>query len=109
MEYKGKTYNNLYELKARLPKLAQELLEVFGEGDWVDNEIEVYPTIKDFAKYELTDGWYVNFRFANYNGAPDPFEFIDVKAFGNELVKTMDKGTYYLLKHKKVVVTSWGW
>lgn len=73
------------------------ILEKFGdyvETDEYMNEcpIYLYPTYEDFGGYELEDGWYSNSLIfkTDYNGAPNPFDYIDTFELGKDLVSTSD-------------------
>ena len=109
MDYNYETFNNLEELKVTYPELAKELLEMFQDGDWVFEELYVYPTLEDYTRYELTDGWYADSVKDNYNGAPNPFDYIDLYALGDALSESWDDSINYLSEDNKVVATSHGW
>lgn len=106
----GTVYNDFDEFKERQPQLAAELLETFGKGEWQDNALYVYDDVEDFADYELTEGWYANsFSNQDYNGAPDPLDFIDLRALGAELVSTWDESCHYQANGGKIVTTDYDW
>lgn len=45
--YESKCYDNFLKLKEEKPKLAALLVSEHGEGEWMDEELYVYPTIQD--------------------------------------------------------------
>lgn len=104
-------YNSFEELKADKPELAQELLDVFGKGEWQESNLSVYDTLEDFAYYELTEGWYIDNHFdkQDYNGAPNPIDYIDLEALGEALVESGDESFTYRTEGDKVITTDWGW
>ncbi|WPU43558.1 hypothetical protein [Limosilactobacillus reuteri] len=104
-------YNSFAELKADKPELAQELLDVFGKGEWQESNLSVYDTLEDFAYYELTEGWYLDNHLdkQDYNGAPNPIDYIDLEALGEALVESGDESCIYRTEGDQVVTTDWGW
>ena len=104
-------YNSFEELKADKPELAQELLEVFDKGEWQESNLSVYDTLEDFAYYELTEGCYIdnNLVDQDYNGAPNPIDYIDLEALGEALVESGDESCIYRTEGDQVVTTDWGW
>lgn len=109
MDYNYETFKDLEDLKETYPELAKELLEMFQDGDWIFEQLYVYPTLEDYTKYELTDGWYADSFKDNYNGAPNPFDYIDLSALGDVLSGSWDDSINYLSEDNKVVATSHGW
>ena len=106
-----KEFKNFNELKKDNPSLAKELLEMFDGGEWQENELYVYESLADYAHYELTEGWYADKHLGqkDYNGAPNPIDFIDLKALGLQLSRTWDESIHYLTKENWVVETGYGW
>ena len=104
-------YNSFEELKADKPELAQELLDVFGKGEWQESNLSVYDTLEDYAYYELTEGWYIDNHLdeQDYNGAPNPIDYIDLEALGEALVENGDASCTYRTEGDQVVTTDWGW
>lgn len=104
-------YDNLGELRTAHPDLAQELLEEFGNGEWEEEQLYVYESLEDYAYYELTEGWYADKHLDqnDYNGAPDPLDFIDLKALGLQLSHTWDESICYRTENDWVVETDCGW
>lgn len=105
-----KIFDNLKQLEKSYPKLSTELLQNFDMGDWVNDHLFIYNSIEDFAKYELAEGWYADkINNTDYNGAPDPFDYIDMTEFGNALKETWDNSLYFESKTGKIIATNYGW
>lgn len=105
-----KIFDNLKQLEKSYPKLSTELLQNFDIGDWVNEQLFIYNSIEDFAKYELSEGWYADkFNNTDYNGAPDPFDYINMTEFGNALKEAWDNSIYFESKTGKIIVTNYGW
>ena len=102
-------FNNFKELMEYDSELAQDLLKEKCEGEWQDVEIYYHATIEDYAEYELYDGWYADTFKNDYNGAPDPLDFINLKEFGESLADSWDDGTNYKTSHGEVLQTPYGW
>lgn len=111
-EYDGVWYDNFDELQKDKPALAKELLDNIDQGAWQDDQLYVYATVEDYAYYELTEGWYASLNMnaqIDYHGAPDPLDFIDLKALGKRLAGTWDDSCYYKSSKGEVVSTGYGW
>ena len=110
-EYASIWYDNFDELKQYNPSLAKELLEQFDNGEWQKNQLFVYESLEDYAYYELTEGWYADKHLdqKDYNGAPNPIDFIDLKALGLQLSRTWDESMHYLTRDNWIVETNYGW
>ena len=106
-----KEFKNFNELEKDNPSLAKELLEMFDEGEWQENELYVYESLADYAYYELTEGWYIDNHLdkQDYNGAPNPIDYIDLEALGEALVENGDESCIYRTEGDQVVTTDWGW
>ena len=104
--YEIKTYDNLEELKQENKELVERLLKEFDEGDWSDNQLYVYPSLEDFAKYEVEDGWYSNSIKEDYNGAPDLLDYVDFESLGNALKDSWDDSCYYHDEETDCVVST---
>lgn len=104
--YEIKTYDNLEELKQENEELVERLLEEFDEGDWSDNQLYVYSSLEDFAKYEVEEGWYSGAIKEDYNGAPDLFDYIDYESLGNALKDSWDDSCYYYDEESDCVVST---
>lgn len=110
-EYASTWYDDSNDLKQDNPSLAEELVEEFGDGEWQENQLFVYESLEDYAYYELTEGWYANLGLdkADYNGAPNPLDFIDLKALGNALSRSWDESCHYVSTNGEIVETDYGW
>ena len=102
-------FNNFKELMEYDSELAQELLKENGKGRWQEEEIYYHATIEDYAEYELYDGWYADIFKDDYNSAPDPLDFINLKEFGNALANSWDYSINYKTSHGEVLQTPYGW
>ena len=103
------TFNNFKELMEYDSELAQDLLKEKGKGKWQEEEIYYHVTIEDYAEYELYDGWYADTFRDDYNGAPDPLDFINLKEFGESLANSWDHGKNYKTSHGEVLQTAYVW
>lgn len=109
MDYQYTRYDNFEELKEAESELAAQLLEEVNEGEWMNGQLYVYPDIEEFAKYELSEGWYINHNFdGDYNGAPNPFNYIDMDAFGTALENSWDDSCNINIGGR-IVTTDYGW
>ena len=104
--YDIKTYENLENLKEDNKELAERLLEEFAEGDWSDNQLYVYLSLEDFAKYEVEEGWYSGAIKEDYNGTPDLLDYIDYEALGSALKDSWDDSCYYYDEETDFVVST---
>lgn len=103
-------FDDFAEFSESLPEVAAALLEEVGEGEWQEDQICYYPSIEDFAEYELTEGWYVDCGLGDrdYNGAPNPMDYIDLKALGEALLNSGDSSVQWT-DWDCVVTTGYGW
>ena len=102
-----KSYTELFE---RDEELAKELIEKVGSGEWQENEIYYYEDEEEFAEYELTEGWYADLRLdRDYNGAPNPLDYIDLSGLGNALVRNWDDSCNFRASTGEILTTSCGW
>ena len=104
--YEIKTYDNLEELKQENKELVERLLKEFDEGDWSDNQLYVYPSLEDFAIYEVEEGWYSEAIKEDYNGDPNLLDYIDYEALGNALKDSWDDSCYYYDEETDYVVST---
>lgn len=108
--YMYKVFSEFQELKDFDEKLAEELLKEVGKGDWQKNLIMYYPSIEDYAEYELTDGWYAELDFErDFNGAPNPLNHINMTSLGESLSNNWDTSCYFLTREEGVISSSHGW
>ena len=91
LDCKYKVYANFEYLKEDKPKLAAMLLREYGEGDWMDEDLYVYPTIQDFAKFEFLEGMYAGVLgqmedvMIEFN-LPNFLDYVDFKKLGVALL-----------------------
>ena len=104
-------YDDFKDLKKDEPELAKELLEERDNDNWQNNPIYKFECVEDFAYYELTDGWYANTITAaqDFNGAPNPLDYVDLTKLGNALVNTWDESIYFLASAGEILGTECGW
>lgn len=112
-DYNYTIYENFHDLQTKKPNEAAILLEEFGQDDYMNEQIYVYDTLNDYAKYETTDGWYayrINQEDMNFHGAPNLFDYIDYESLGNALTSSWDESMhYYHEETNKVFVTTHRW
>lgn len=105
-----KIYKNYNELLDDNNSLASELLNDKGKGTWQAEEIYSHSDIQSFAEYELTEGWYINLNIdRDFNGAPNPLDFIDLEELGNALVRNWDNSCHFKSDNGEVLQTGYGW
>lgn len=105
-----KTFKNFNDLENQNKKLAKELLSERMGGEWQNDEIHYFTDKKEFAKYEVSEGWYaLSNQLNDFNGAPNLFEYIDYSALGNELISVWDESTNFISDNGQVLTTSCGW
>lgn len=81
------------------------------ERPWMSHELIVYPTEYDFGLYQLDDGLYKVFNFADndYGFLPDPIDFIDMNLFGKRLAEVFDnEGDRYIYLQDCVIESPYG-
>lgn len=103
------SFNNFDELMIAMPKLAAEIDDYSANTDWKNEPIYVYKDLTAFAKYELTEGWYIEHNLSlddDYNGAPNPLDFIDWESFSQALSEDWDGRLHFLSLSGYVVETS---
>lgn len=102
-------YENYKELLEQKPVIAK-LEEEVGTGKWQNNELYYYEDLENYAEYELTEGWYVSLNLdREYNGAPNPMDFINLEALGEALSESWDESCHYLTENGEVITTDYGW
>lgn len=114
MNYEVKDFNNLKELKKFDKKLVKRLLEYVdsNETEWQEDYLYFYPTLEDYAKYEVFEGWYADLvgGMDNTNGAPKLSLYLDFKTLGVDLAKSWDDSCHYYDEETGcVITTSYGW
>lgn len=113
MSYEYENYDNLEQLEKVDPKLANELSWYAWSEDWKNEDFLVFPNEVEFAKYELEDGAYEELGLevvqgTEYEGAVNPFNYIDYKRLADDLIKNWDRSLYYESDEGKIVRTSYG-
>lgn len=113
MSYEYEIYDNLDQLKKVDQKLADELIKYSWSEDWKNEDFIVFPNEIEFAKFELEDGWYEELGLVikkgiSYKGAVNPFNYINYKKLGDDLIKEWDSSLYYASDEGKIVRTSYG-
>lgn len=104
------TYQNWYDLEKGNPVLATELLENFGEGEWQNNIMNLFDNLADFAKHEITDGWYSGANLdRDWNGAPSLINFIDYESLGIALERAWDDSDVFKFSNEQVIFAPYGW
>ncbi|MDT0700413.1 hypothetical protein [Staphylococcus chromogenes] len=111
MYYDMKNFANSEELKNEDLQSYKDLINDVGAGSWQNDEIQLYESIEDFAKYEILHGWYNLYDKVNadYNGAPNLYDYIDFEELGYDLIQKWDSTLYFLTSENKVLTTSYGW
>ena len=100
-----KTFNNFKELMEYDSELAQELLKEKGKGKWQEEEI-YYESIEDFAEYSA---WYANTVKDDYDGTPNPLDFINLEEFGKALIGNWNDSVYYKTSNDEILRTAYEW
>lgn len=120
--YHCKIFENFSEFLESDTRLAMKLIYRLGlehsaesqlsvEQPWTNHELIVYPTECDFGLYQLQDGLYKVFNFADndYGFLPDPIDFIDMNLFGKRLAEVFDnEGDRYLRAWDYVIESPYG-
>lgn len=97
-------YENLEELRDTDEELANEITYKFGEGSWENEEILVWSDTTEFAKYEVSEGWYASITMDDdFNGAPNLYDYIDYEALGEALSYSWDSSVCSLGNNGQVV------
>lgn len=114
MNYEVKDFNNLKELKKFDKNLVKRLLEYVNSNqtEWQENWLYLYPTLEDFAQYEVFEGWYAcnGVNIDKTNGAPQLSLYLDFETLGQALANSWDESCYYYDEETGYVIsTSYGW
>ena len=87
-------YENFKDMKDNNPELAERLLNMVGKGDWQDYQLVCYEDTGEFARYEVSDGWYSDlglYDCSDFNGAPNLYDYIDFDSLGEDLLNSADE------------------
>ena len=96
LNYNYTTYD---DLAIKQPELGRRLVKKYGkDGSWMHNPLTVYPTVRDYAIYEVLEDKYalpfheneyaislVDVNFNKYH-LPNLFDYIDYNSLGHDLV-----------------------
>lgn len=105
-------YENFEELLNDKPKLAKELLDEIGEGEWQNENIQYFVDTEEFAVYEIEEGWYADLGISSessYDGAPNLMDYIDIDSLGEVLSNSWDESMYFKSSTGEVIKTYYGW
>ena len=101
--YTVQIYENIEELKDINENLAEQLICVFDEDTLKESEIFIYPSLEDFAKYEVEDLFCPVLFSKNYN-ILNLLESIDYNVLGGKLKANWDENSHYYEEDTDTVV-----
>ena len=101
--YTVQIYENIEELKDINENLAEQLICVFDEDTVKESEIFIYPSLEDFAKYEVEDLFCPVLFLKNYN-ILNLLESIDYNVLGGKLKANWDENSHYYEEDTDTVV-----
>ena len=101
--YTVQIYENIGELKEINENLIEKLTYVFDENTLKESEIFIYPTLEDFAKYEVEDLFCPGLFSKNYN-ILNLLESIDYNGLGGKLKANWDENSHYYEEETDTVV-----
>ena len=101
--YTVQIYENIEELKDINENLAEQLICVFDEDTLKESEIFIYPSLEDFAKYEVEDLFCPVLFSKNYN-ILNLLESIDYNVLGGKLKANWDENLHYYEEDTDTVV-----
>lgn len=96
--YSYEHFKNLEELNKKYPKVAKRLLEftVIPDGEWTEDEIFLYHSPEDFAKYEVEDGWFSNSIAENIRPhLPHLNDHINFTTLAEDFMRSWDETQHY--------------
>ncbi|EHS7170778.1 hypothetical protein KWC93_001703 [Staphylococcus pseudintermedius] len=96
-----KYYNSILELKEELNEEMQKEIDNFDLNN--ETPITLFIDKQEFAEYELSDGWYYDLFKSDYNGAPNPLDFIDYDEFSDALINSWDDNMHILLSNNNIL------
>ena len=102
--YTAQIYENIEELKEINENLVEQITYVFDEETLKDSEILIYPSLEDFAKYEVEDLFCRGLLLKNYKETPDLLECIDYNVLGEKLKANWDENSHYYEEETDTVV-----
>ena len=101
--YTVQIYEDIEELKEINENLAKQLSYVFDENTLKESEIFIYPSLEDFAKYEVEDLFCPVLFSKNYN-ILNLLESIDYNVLGGKLKANWDENSHYYEEETDTVV-----
>ena len=101
--YTVQIYKNIEELKEINENLVEQITSVFNEKTLKDSEILIYPSLEDFAKYEVEDLFCPGLFSKNYN-ILNLLECIDYNVLGEKLKANWDESSHSYEEETVIVV-----
>lgn len=103
-DYDVEIFYDFKSFSQALPEIAKRFSEEMDCSN-IDY-INLYPTLEDYAIYEVEDGWYSCSlqNQSDFRGAPNPFNFIDYEKLGEALESTWDESTHWYDPVSKCVI-----
>lgn len=102
--YTVQIYKNIDELRDINENLVEQITYVFDEKTLKESEILIYPSLEDFAKYEVEDLFCRGLLLKNYKETPDLLECIDYNVLGEKLKANWDESLHYYEEETDTVV-----
>lgn len=87
-------YENFKDMKDNNPELAENLLNMVGQGDWQNYQLVCYEDAGEYAEHEVSDGWYAQLElneWSTFDGAPNLYNYIDFDSLGVDLLNSADE------------------
>lgn len=106
LEVDYKTYVDFEDFRRQRPRLAKQLVDIVGEDYWMEDYIFVYESVAEYAKYEVTEGWYYNILGGfedRLSGLANILNYVNFSRFGDDLVKTLDESKCCIVGTKVIV------
>lgn len=104
MAYACYHYTSLKELMSQSPNLVGELKAYFNEGQLNGHHFCIYPTLEDYASYELLDGAFKpQTTIAAFAGI-SLTDFVDLAAFGGQLTQHWEPSTHFYSQQGRIIV-----
>ena len=101
--YTVQIYEDIGELKEINENLVEKITNVFDENTLKESEIFIYPSLEDFAKYEVEDLFCSGLFSKNYN-ILNLLESIDYNVLGEKLKANWDESTHYYEEETDTVI-----
>ena len=103
-------YENFKDMKDNNPELAENLLNMVGQGDWQNYQLVCYEDTGEFAEHEVSEGWYFGLGLndcSDFNGAPNLYDYIDFASLGEDLLNSVDESTVVEVDNH-IITTDYG-